>query len=64
MKDAEFLAEIKAREELEQRGFKRITCDFCKGTGVLKPGLQSQGREMSCYRCNGQGYNWEAPITK
>lgn len=52
MSDADLLANIKAREELKQRGWVWVKCEMCAGRG---------GEDC---KCDGRGGYWQAPITK
>lgn len=67
MTDQEMLSKIKAREELEQRGYKRVTCDHCKGKGYLID-ADERGRvygiEAPCRVCDGKGFRWEGPVVR
>ena len=65
MKDSDFLAEMKASEELASRGFTKEPCQKCDGKGYIT-GFDSFGYAMAskCYICGGQGYHWQGPITK
>lgn len=60
MNDAELLANIKAREELQRRGYRWERCPMCKGSGV---GPLCGNYRMPCL-CGGRGGTWKAPITK
>lgn len=64
MSDKEFLEHLKAREELESRGYTRKPCDFCRGTG--NDGGVTSGTyfaDFGCRHCDGKGYTWKAPLT-
>jgi len=53
----EVLEEIKAEEELKSRGYKKIKCSVCSGTG--------RAPHSECHFCNGTGCGgWQGPITK
>lgn len=54
--DKELADELDARDRLEARGYKRVTCTKCNGFG--------QFGSIQCWQCEGRGCNWEAPITK
>ena len=61
MKDSEFLAEIKARAELEAMGYRWVTCDNCEGVGT-KRGMSKSGGALSehlCLYCDGKGKVWK-----
>jgi hypothetical protein len=57
MKDSEFLAEIKAREELETRGYRLIKCGYCLGDGG-----DPIGTTDTCLACGGRGEVWTKPV--
>lgn len=54
--DKELADELDARDRLEARGYQRVTCPKCKGF--------CQFGSIQCWKCEGKGYCWEAPITK
>lgn len=58
MNDKELLDKIKAREELERRGFMRKRCDLCGGTG------RTYRTFNPCVACSGRGYHWQGPLTR
>jgi hypothetical protein len=60
MNDKELLEQIKAKEELEHRGYKWVKCSICDGYGAKI----TRCEYVPCSVCNGKGYHWEAPITK
>jgi hypothetical protein len=64
MTDRELLDRIKAGEELETRGWKRITCRRCEGFGKIGDPNSTQCFVIKCFCCDGKGYTWESPITK
>lgn len=67
MKDSEFLAEVKAREELEQRGYQLVECKPCNGTGwdagIVRQNDEQIRKFMPCFRCDSRGKVWQAPMT-
>lgn len=58
MSDEEFLRQVEAKEKLKSKGFKQKSCSDCKGTGII------HGGRTKCYKCDGKGYTWEAPLEK
>jgi DnaJ-class molecular chaperone len=50
--DKELADKVDARKRLEKHGYRRVTCEKCRGTG---------GIEHHCFSCGGKGYRWEAP---
>jgi DnaJ-class molecular chaperone len=59
--DIELWHKVKAREELEKRGYQRIKCTEpnCHGTGVV-----NRLGHYLCPACQGKGYLWAAPLTR
>jgi hypothetical protein len=53
-KASEFLAEIKAGEELKQRGYEWISCDWCSGRGSR---IRMGSFLIPC-KCLGRGGRW------
>lgn len=64
MKDSELLREIKAGEELERRGWKKLPCLSCEGNGYISDPNTVQFFSNPCPTCAGKGYKWEPPIEK
>lgn len=65
MTDKEFLEEIKAREELEGRGYIKEICSTCNGEGwISRQDASGYLVACKCFNCYGKGYHWEGPITK
>lgn len=54
--DKELADELDAKDRLIARGYKRQTCAKCNGFG--------QFGSIQCWRCEGKGYTWEAPLMK
>lgn len=50
----DFLEELKAAEELEQRGYRRTVCHECNGDG----GEKLKVIRIPCAYCMGRGYRW------
>jgi len=55
-KSIELANQIQAREFLERKGYAKVPCICCNGTG--------EALGHYCVPCNGTGYKWKAPITK
>lgn len=55
--DKELADELDAQDRLTARGYKRVPCEPCRGTG-------QRGPDINCWHCEGKGYIWQAPITK
>lgn len=62
-RNAEQLASrLQAEEYLANKGYTKIRCDRCYGSGIAG---QSQFRHgFRCPVCNGDGWIWKAPISK
>jgi len=58
-RDKKLLDDIKTREELEKRGYRRKKCPVCRGVGVTEPPWLRW-----CLACEGKGYKWEAPLMR
>lgn len=55
----ELVAELEAEDRLRARGYRKLRCRKCGGTG------QWWGRDEllgSCVICGGYGWTWEPPI--
>lgn len=65
MSAKDILEELKATEELIQRGWTKDPCKACNGDG-----LKDKDKDWPnlgfypCYMCDGRGWNWKAPTTK
>jgi DnaJ-class molecular chaperone len=55
--DKELADELDARDRLRARGYEQVKCPACQGLGM-------EGFDIACFRCEGKGYYWQAPITK
>lgn len=62
----EYVQALRAKEELEQRGFSWSVCQSCYGVGVRSYENESRGLRglRPCISCDGKGGRWIAPITK
>ena len=56
LSDKELADKLDAQDRLIARGYTKVTCEKCKGLG--------QFGSIECWRCEGRGYIWQAPITK
>lgn len=60
-KDKELADQLDAEDRLRNRGYEKVTCPRCGGgyggVGQIQP-------DIICWKCEGKGYLWEAPITK
>lgn len=54
--DKEIADELDAKDRLIARGYKQLKCEKCNGFG--------QFGSVVCWKCEGRGYYWQAPITK
>jgi hypothetical protein len=62
MSDKELLEKVKAREELQNRGFTWERCLSCGGDGGMF--REDYGYVMPCLACSGKGGHWKAPMTR
>jgi DnaJ-class molecular chaperone len=53
---------VKAKEELEKRGYVYHQCGNCRGEGTFYYDHFEQNRE--CPYCHGKGGWWDEPVTK
>lgn len=58
MTDKELADALDARDRLIARGYKRVKCDRCNGTGLFE---DFRGKEHICPFCNSSGEVWQAP---
>jgi len=54
--DRELADELDAQDRLKARGYEKVTCENCRGEG--------HQISVECFKCEGRGYYWQAPITK
>lgn len=60
MKTGKELADqLDAEDRLRNRGFLKLTCEHCKGTGYLIP--RKLGYRW-CPHCDNRGFKWKAPL--
>jgi len=52
--------ELDAEDRLYARGYSKIICDHCKGSGFPK-GYPTAWTLGFCPDCGGAGYIWKAP---
>lgn len=59
MDDKELADLLDAQDRLKKRGYRKITCLTCGGSGI-------EGRDWTmivceCPQCHGKGYIWKTP---
>lgn len=60
--DKELADSLDAYDRLIARGYKRVSCDKCKGIGYARDSFHNWG--IPCSSCEGRGFHWEAPLMK
>lgn len=59
MNATEKLREVKDEEELNSKGFFRVTCPACRGLGFVDYSMGGLGLMPRCAVCKGDGIGWE-----
>jgi DnaJ-class molecular chaperone len=51
--------QVKAREELEAKGYRQVTCKKCNGLG--RKIYAGNSVTYPCFSCAGRGWSWVSP---
>jgi hypothetical protein len=64
MTDRELLDKLKTDEELNEHGYRKVSCSKCHGLGHVVSDGDTGVMQWPCYRCDGRGYHWLPPMMR
>lgn len=64
MNATEKLQEVKDEEELNRKGFFKVTCPSCRGLGYFDFSIAGVVLMPKCFNCKGDGISWELKEAK